>query len=273
MSTPSTQIAIPPRQYYPHHHHRAVLPPLQHEYSPINPISRLNHVAYPNYSGATVPSASDLRRAVNVNQRPSNVSNYLPPVRNSHSSTTEMSASAGTPKKSAKNPDWNEFYKNGIPKEVIVIDDDSPAPDPKNAVSQAYRTTANGKRARYEDNGAMPNYPPQAYRPDPYSATQTPYESNPQHQHTASSDRTVSYNTTAATSLASNPGNGLYSNAYEDAATGQKRKRTRGAAAEEAKAAKKREQQMIRSPAYYPPPHPPIKAKDVYVQKITDVSI
>jgi ankyrin repeat protein len=27
-------------------------------------------------------------------------------------------------------PDWEEFYKNGIPKEIIIIDDDSPPPKP-----------------------------------------------------------------------------------------------------------------------------------------------
>jgi dual-specificity kinase len=30
-----------------------------------------------------------------------------------------------------KKPDWGEFYKNGLPKEVIVIDD-TPTPEPQN---------------------------------------------------------------------------------------------------------------------------------------------
>ena len=28
----------------------------------------------------------------------------------------------------SREPDWNAFYKNGLPKEIIVIDDDSPEP-------------------------------------------------------------------------------------------------------------------------------------------------
>lgn len=34
-------------------------------------------------------------------------------------------------KRRDRHPDWDEFYKNGMPKEIIVIDDDSPPPPTK----------------------------------------------------------------------------------------------------------------------------------------------
>jgi dual-specificity kinase len=253
MSTPSTATAT-----FPHHHqyftHHQNYPATVSEYrQTVNyPPSQPYHI---NGNAHANSSTSDLRRTATANSRQTN---QLPPLRNSHSSS-EMSST----RRSQRKPDWSEFYKNGVPKEVIVIDDDSPEP----AGAANGTVSANGY-TKPADKKLRTAYDLVYHQQPTYSATQTPY-----YDHSVSTDRTTSaYTTTAATSLTSQASNGTYPPAYEDAAVGQKRKRTRGAAAEEAKAAKRREIEQRRSPVYFPPPKPPIKAKDVYVEVIPDVS-
>lgn len=52
--------------------------------------------------------------------------------------------------------DWNDFYKNGLPKEIIVIDDDTPPPPSLSSSStstsssaSAHHPAANGSSQRY----------------------------------------------------------------------------------------------------------------------------
>lgn len=173
-------------------------------------------------------------------------------------------------KRKDRKPNWDEFYKNGVPEEIIVIDDDSPPPQPAKV-----GTSTVGGTGKIIDQKRKPvtSADERSLQKPSYSTTQTPYYDNSSSNQTASTDRTTSaYNTTtAATSLGSQASNGTYQ-AYEDATVGQKRKRTR-AAVEDSKAAKRREVQHA-SPYtdYRPPPRPPIKAKEVYVPVIPDVS-
>ncbi|KAK8178124.1 dual specificity tyrosine-phosphorylation-regulated kinase 3 [Phyllosticta citrichinensis] len=165
-------------------------------------------------------------------------------------------------------PNWDEFYKNGIPKEVIVIDD-SPEPQPA-------RSAAADNSARHADKkrktAASTAYDPVYQQQTSYSTTQTPYYDTPSN-HTVSTDRTASaIHTTASTSLGSSVGNAA-ANKIEDGVVGQKRKRTtRRTAQDEAKEAKRRETDQEREhwTAYVPPPQPPIKAKEVYVKAVGD---
>ena len=89
---------------------------------------------------------------------------------------------------------------------------------------------------------------------------------------TVSTDRTTSLQTTAPTSLGSHTSQGSAGVYLDDGVVGQKRKRiTRQAVADE----KKRKDIEIIGEAYasyVPPPKPPIKAKDVHVPSIKDVS-
>ena len=62
--------------------------------------------------------------------------------------TTNMS---GTNRRRGGVVDWNTFYKNGYPKEVIVIDDDSPAPLPP-----AQCTRSKRKRIQQENPAVVP---------------------------------------------------------------------------------------------------------------------
>ena len=187
----------------------------------------------------------------------------------------------------SKEPDWKDFYKNGLPKEIIVIDD-TPEPDKVLTPPSSSKTAASGTitanapvtngttttntaatantsrhiaKKRKRDDEAT-HYDPVHNRVVASNPNDTPGS-------TISSDRTNSaIHTTAATSLGSLSSNGQYD---YDAQPGQKRKRTRQQLANEAK---KREVGMLGQAytSYQPPPHPPKKAPDVHVRVVADVS-
>ncbi|KAK7631480.1 kinase-like domain-containing protein [Phyllosticta paracitricarpa] len=266
MSTPSTATAtLPPHQTYPYH--QAWQPSVpQH----VNASSRPSSNAYYNnaYSG------SDLRRTATVNARqpaPQQQQQQPQPQPDySHQYLADTSRTSDMPSRRREHqPNWEEFYKNGIPKEVIVIDD-TPEPQPA-------RSAAADNSARHADKkrktAASTAYDPVYQQQTSYSTTQTPYYDTPSN-HTVSTDRTASaIHTTASTSLGSSVGNAAHGNKLDDGVVGQKRKRTtRRTAQDEAKEAKRRETDQEREhwTAYVPPPHPPIKAKDVYVKTVGD---
>lgn len=169
-------------------------------------------------------------------------------------------------------PNWPEFYKNGLPKEIIVIDDDTPEP------SASVKPYAQNRAVAESDNrhAAKKRKRDDAYDPVYHlgpSHDQSP-ESKSESKSTISTDRTTSaIHTTAATSLGSHSSNGQ--NGYDDAEalTGQKRKRT-NTRLQIANEAKKRELETNGDAftSYRPPPKPPIKAPEVAVKQIPDVS-
>lgn len=177
-----------------------------------------------------------------------------------------------------REPDWHKFYEKGLPSEVIVIDD-SPTPDPSASVvsnGQVSHTVAGGsnrhaaKKRKRDDVGAA--YDP-VYQVAPHSNNQTPQYKHSASGSTISTDRTTSaIHTTAATSLGSHSSNGQ--NGYEaaEAQPGQKRKRT-ATRLQLANEAKRRELETSDAFSdYQPPPRPPIKAPDVQVKQVQDVS-
>ncbi|KAF2756954.1 kinase-like protein [Pseudovirgaria hyperparasitica] len=160
-----------------------------------------------------------------------------------------------------KKTDWNEFYKNGIPKEVIVIDD---SPEP-----QSSRTAVTNGNTRHADKKRKTaTYEPLYHQQTSYSTTQTPYydHTSPNTTATASSDRSA-VATTATTSLGSN-GTSAY---MAPVATGQKRKR----APAKAEKPHKRREIDLNDPAplalYRAPPKPPIKSAEVKVEVVQDI--
>ncbi|KAK8201655.1 kinase-like domain-containing protein [Phyllosticta capitalensis] len=276
MSTPSTATAtLPPHQTYPYH--QAWQPSVpQH----VNGTSRPSSNAYYNnaYSG------SDLRRTATVNARqpapPQQQQQHQlhqhhqpqPDYSHQQQYMGDQHRMSNMPSRRREHqPDWDEFYKNGIPKEVIIIDD-TPEPQPA-------RSAAADNSARHADKkrktAASTAYDPVYQQQTSYSTTQTPYYDTPSN-HTISTDRTASaIHTTASTSLGSSVGNTANGNKLEDGVVGQKRKRTtRRTAQDEAKEAKRRETDAEREhwTAYVPPPQPPIKAKEVHVKVIGDKS-
>lgn len=203
----------------------------------------------------------------------------------SATATATATAAAGhgtndhsTRKRRRREPDWNAFYKNGLPKEIIVIDD---SPEPEARVSRKLTSSnthghASAGAASYETNGTT-RHPVKQRRLDDaapgyhiqYVGSQTNTLQNATlNGSTLSSDRTNSvHDTTAPTSVSSNGQN-------EDApAPPLKRKRTtRHQVANEAK---RRVTDGLGGPCltYKPPPLPPKKVADVQVRVVHDVSI
>lgn len=268
MSTPSTAVATHPHQYYSHH--QSYQPglgayPLANGYRLANPHSS---TVYP----AGRPASSNDSRP--LNQPPPD---SLQPSDDPADAAAAMGPAGETPGRAKRKPDWSEFYKNGVPKEVIVIDDDDEPSGADASRAAAPNDTANGAAKRRKTGQAAANDPVYQQQTS-YSTTQTPYAEHSSSHNTVSTDRTTSaLNTTAPTSLGSQVSTGTYTRApAEDGVAGQKRKRsTRQAAQDEAaREAKKRHLERPEDPYdhYLPPPNPPIKAKDVYVQVVHDVS-
>ncbi|KAF3163244.1 dual specificity protein kinase kns1 [Orbilia oligospora] len=276
MSVPSTATL-----HYPHHPHQS--PP----YGYLNAIPQHTSLYYRSNSGTQQPQPSyqPQSQRYSTEMRPSG----------SVASSAAPTPSVTGKRRRKQTPDWKEFYKNGVPKEIIVIDD-TPPPEPtpkRNArtnvtasrvprpisqnaslnarvhnpvSSQASTATTSqpSKRRKIAANGTTTaainryetNHDP--YASTPYSVTQTPaYASQGSSANTASaSSRGYNNGTeTAATSLASTIGDSA-------SIAGTKRKRvTRGSMAKK---------QTDAFAHYQPPPHPPIKAKEVVVRKVED---
>ncbi|KAL4880899.1 kinase-like domain-containing protein [Aspergillus karnatakaensis] len=268
MSTPSTATATHPTHHQQHygfpHHHQPYLP------NPTYPTTSAPHLNPPVYPYTVPPAAA----TIPYTQSPQTVA--------AASTPTNTVAMSQAPKPTAtqngkrKKPDWTEFYKNGLPKEVIVIDD-TPPPDQSVAASHNFATSS----TLPAPNGTLPQPAGKRRRTGIESAYDLGYYDrpsfsiNPQQYGEESSggslstDRTASLHTTAPTSISQGSSGARDGAYYEDANVGQKRKRvtTRKSVRDEQK---KREQETVTDAflSYIPPPKPPIKAKDVPVPVI-----
>ncbi len=280
MSTPSTATAtIPqPHSHYGYSHYQG-FQPNGHGYNRTNSL-----LGGPSRIGNSQP------KAFPSNNTPSNPrtteQSRQEPLHRPAMTTSQSSSALQDSRPRERQPNWNEFYKHGIPKEVIVIDDDDDE-EGSHSGQQAHqprpnhttRTTVGSGNPQHANKkrkmGASSAYDPIYQQQPPYSTTQTPYYADSVSTSTNSSDRTTSaLNTTAATSLGSHGSGGShydYQQQLDDGVVGQKRKRTRKAVADEAKR-KEIEVQGDAYSSYHPPPKPPIKAKDVFVQVAQDVS-
>ena len=79
--------------------------------------------------------------------------------------TSQSTSTISQPLKRERRLDWNDFYKNGPPKEIIVIDDDTtlPAQEEKTTTSKHPRSTANFSGNTYQESllGTVLLIPPQ----------------------------------------------------------------------------------------------------------------
>ena len=177
-----------------------------------------------------------------------------------------------------RRPDWHEFYKNGPPKEIIVIDDDSPQPPsrkenehvPQQPQPQPQATARGAEHANKKRRTGQATAYDAARDQQAFSHART-YSKGNSGSNTISTDRTTSLQTTAPTSLGSHSSHGTSGPYAEDSVVGQKRKRvTRQQIADEKK---RKEIEVVGDAysAYVPPPKPPIKARDVQVPSIKDV--
>lgn len=203
--------------------------------------------------------------------------------------TATQADHASRKRRRSHEPDWNTFYRNGLPKEIIVIDD-TPEPEANQGrkLTHGHATSSHviapdaaalhqhhlhhqnthqsqpTKRRRREDVR-----PPVHYHVQPVAGA---HAGTPNHNITSSAASTLSsdgHHSTAQTTAATS----LSSTGQSDSVTAPlKRKRTRQQVAIEAK---RRDIEGLGHPfeAYVPPPYPPKKAGEVYVRTVHDVRI
>lgn len=187
----------------------------------------------------------------------------------------DSSQSHSRKRRRSREPDWQDFYRNGLPSEVIVIDD---TPEPE---ANTGRELINGRHipgsshtmaaASSRQSQQLQSQPAKRRRRDPSPNYHIQYLLSSSHlpsvsgASTLSSDRhTSGVATTAPTSLSSN--------GHYDESGPLKRKRTRQQVADEAK---RRDIEGLGDSltTYIPPPYPPKKAGDVSVRVVNDVSL
>ncbi|KAG8529009.1 uncharacterized protein KY384_006698 [Bacidia gigantensis] len=173
------------------------------------------------------------------------------------------------PDRRDRRPDWGEFYKNGAPKEVIVIDDEDDTPQ-RELEGRVQRHISPKLRGF---GGAQPQT--KRRRVGEYDAARDAehhrtYSHRENTSKTTSSDRTTSHQTTAPTSLGSHTSTGS-AGAYivDDTNVGQKRKRV----TRQQIATDKRRQDVNAVETYVPPTKPLIKAKEVHVPSLRDMQV
>lgn len=235
-------------------------------------------------NGAPAPSVTsaarqtqDYTRTVSAST-PRSDANHRINMPSSVASTQPQSHDAGAyarKRRRSKEPDWDNFYRNGLPKEIIVIDDTpEPEVDVKDAaLSHSTRTYTNGTANGSEGPGHVAK---KRRKEDVYqhssarTATANGSHVGSPSSASTSTDRTTSaYATTAPTSLGSLSSNGHHE--YDAPQTGQKRKRTRQQIAQEAK---RREVEILNETyeSYRPPAKPVKKSNEVAVRVVNDVS-
>ncbi|PTB66295.1 serine threonine protein kinase CMGC group [Trichoderma citrinoviride] len=251
MSTPTTaQVAITlPHYRYLHH------PPSHHD-ADSSATARLDD----SYTSA-MPASTN------------NASGVVPaPARTA--AEDQQQPSSSRKRRRSREPDWNTFYRNGLPKEIIVIDD-TPEPEantsrriangnavvPDSAATAAAQSSAKKRRRDDQPLGYHVQYVNGSHTA---SHTNTPRPNTTPGGSTLSSDRTNSaLNTTAPTSLSSN-------SQYDELAAPLKRKRT--TRQQVANEAKRRDVDGLGGAfmAYKPPPFPPKKSAEVPVRVVND---
>lgn len=178
-----------------------------------------------------------------------------------------------SPRQLSRKANWTEFYKNGLPKEVIVIDDSSPEASTKSQKpSDNQRRSAQHVDKRRKTNGSTVYDPIHTHRSQKRA---------PQHEESSSSNsidssgRTASalYPSTAPTSMTSQSSGGHRVQKLDDTRAGQKRKRPSRRAADEESPELEVITQNYSWSHYVPPPKPPIKASEVYVEVVKDVRV
>lgn len=263
MSISSLMTATVPQS--PHFGHQS-----HHNYSSNLGSYVANH-SLPNGPTRLAPSHSfpDNTPSVARNSVTSSSSRQLPRPKNMPPSQPNSALQSSSRKREREGPDWDDFYKNGPPKEIIVIDDDSPDPplgkmeNDRVTIARApdrgrTRPVAKKRRTANQDIYDRNDLPA-------YSNART-YSLGDSQSNTRSTDRT-SLHTTAPTSLGSHSSHGNSGPYMEEGVVGQKRKRmTRGQIAVE-----KKQKEAAAIEVYHPPPKPPIKAKDVHVPMVRDV--
>lgn len=288
MSTPSTATAtLPPNPHYGYSHHQHYQnPPSAYRSSNTALAGGSRQVG--NYAPTSAShhtsnvGSTSLSQSATSQPHHSNLIQDKERTMSYSQSVTSGSGSNSKKRNRSREPDWHNFYKNGLPAEVIVIDDTPPPQSPIDGPSNSKAKGAAGRivagssqkhtaKKRKRDEAA-PAYDPVYHLAQTPSPTNTPYKNS--NSDSTSTDRTTSaIQTTAATSL----GSQYSQNGHKveaEVQSGQKRKRV-ATRQQMAKEAKRREVEVNgdASTNYKPPPRPPVKAAEVIVKALPDVSI
>lgn len=187
----------------------------------------------------------------------------------SYAPSMASTQASGPGRENKKGPNWNEFYKNGPPKEIIVIDDDSPQPQASSSNTQRHDVYSTAGRKRKIDQGYEAEYADSPV----YSTRHGQYDNSSSSASIHSAARTNSIQTVTAPTSLESYGSNPASNSYEDVRIGQKRKR--GMPEKNTRSqAKRKQQEAVPDPFldYVPPAKPARKAPEVIVPVIRDVS-
>lgn len=242
------------------------------QYSPSTLTADTRPLPAPNANGVTPSSTASSRPSYALANAPAD-----PNYQTAMAPSNPGPRAHGARRQRSREPDWNSFYKNGLPREIIVIDD-TPEPDAGGTAANqpSHHVVTTGANLAYTNGAAAAMARPAAkkrkrdgdfdsgYYTQKYgtSLASTPHV-NGTATGTISTDRATAQ-TGAATSLSSG-------SQYDyDVQLGNKRKRTRQQVANEAK---RREVDLLGDAyiSYKPPPHPPKKASDVPVRTVHDV--
>lgn len=181
-----------------------------------------------------------------------------------------------TPRKRrrSREPNWGDFYKNGLPKEVIVIDDDSPDVDGLAAVTSNASTSALPQLHQRLSHSSQ-QAPKRRKRDDEevvYDALYHNAKYSDSHTGTPRLNATPNSHSDRASALHNSSATSLSTHELDATQSGQKRKRTRQQFAHEQQARMKESEIMTDNfVAYHPPPYPPRKAPDVHIRVVHDV--
>ena len=265
--TPSTATATavhPHHSHYGHSHYQnyqtsAIQSPLESALSSSGRFGQ-TYTSYPS-----IPTSNSNRTTTNSSRQPLTSTSKPSPAQSTTNSANMSRA------KSKRQPDWNEFYRNGVPEEIIVIDDTPPPQAPSKPSGRMGNTQS--KAAQPQTNStAQPANKKRRTEQGQSAANNSNDHITPQYiasdSNTQSLDRTTSIHTTAPTSLGSHGSIGA--SGYNDTQPiGQKRKRvTRQTTSSD----KKRNEKEEALTSYIPPRKPPIKATDVNVRQVREVS-
>ncbi|EFX00293.1 protein kinase [Grosmannia clavigera kw1407] len=278
MSTPTTATATLPQysSFHPFSHQSSYLQALPAPYSQVStstgihlppPAAMTNGVAVSSHARAPLYSSSSSQShyaSVRDIEGPGPVHGTSLAENPTQTSTTATAAPSRSPegtfsrkRRRSGPPDWESFYKNGLPQEAANVDGEQHSAKKRRRLDESLSTTSTLV--------ASGRYDPVYNYPQPSGSTASSERTNSNSYANAAATAA----NTATSSLASTRG---YPAAYEATAASQKlRRTTRQQAANESK---KRDPDMtvmgLAFTHYRPPPLPPVKAPEVEVKVIHD---
>ena len=260
MSTPSTLTALhPQQQFYPHYP----------DYSSATSSQRPPHLPLPRPSKITQQSNKYHTTDSPADRQLPPLPTHRPHQSNAITRSRPLSPDMSSIKREKK-ADWGDFYKNGLPKEIIVIDDSSPEKSPGHNKSPPANSYPQHDIKRRRTDGAYDAVSAASHSRPPQKSFV--YEDTNSSGTNSSGRNTSAVYSTAPTSLTSTSSAAHQMQRLDDTRAGQKRKRLSRVAQDEESPELEVVGQNQAWTNYVPPAKPPIKAPEVYTPVVRDVS-